>query len=206
MFSQPASGRRQRASDLPLPTERLGSRSGRACGARDYKRRNNRIRRPARRCRGGLPRDAAQVPACGGSWSFFTWRCGRRSRTLRLLDSKIMCRHCCIARGVRYRCEPMEPRQRAEHRIAKLRAKLESAEPLRLKPLRYLKMERRTHLEEALQRNLLVRKKRDLAKLCESDRQAEGMTDEATSRVQVEGSGEFSQHGSRPGEACAVQA
>jgi hypothetical protein len=46
----------------------------------------------------------------------------------------------------------MSVRQRAEHRIPKLRAMLESEAPLRLKPVLWGKMERRKRLEAALRR------------------------------------------------------
>lgn len=62
----------------------------------------------------------------GGSYSFFTCGCGRRARVLRSFNGAILCRHCLIARGVRYRCEPMGLPERAAHRIPKLRAMLET--------------------------------------------------------------------------------
>jgi hypothetical protein len=46
----------------------------------------------------------------------------------------------------------MSVRQRAEHRIPKLRAMLESEVSLRLKPVLWGKMERRPRLEAALAR------------------------------------------------------
>jgi hypothetical protein len=93
----------------------------------------------------------------GGSWSLFRCpSCGRKVRTLRLLEECVVCWRCCVSRGVRYRSEPMGPRRRAEHRIPKLRAKLESAESLRLKPHLWGKMERRSRLEAALQRAELI--------------------------------------------------
>jgi hypothetical protein len=46
----------------------------------------------------------------------------------------------------------MGARQRAEHQIPRLRAKLESVESLRLKPHLWGKMERRSRLEAALAR------------------------------------------------------
>jgi hypothetical protein len=68
----------------------------------------------------------------------------------------VVCWRCCVSRGVRYRSEPMSVRRRAEHRIPKLRAKLESAESLRLKPHLWGKMERRSRLEAALRRAELI--------------------------------------------------
>ena len=87
----------------------------------------------------------------GGSWSFFTAPCcGRRVRTLRLLDGAMVCRWCCIARGVRPRADPVSVKKRAEMRIPKLKAMLESEASLRLKPALYGKMERRSRMEAAL--------------------------------------------------------
>jgi hypothetical protein len=90
----------------------------------------------------------------GGSWSFFVAPCcGRKAKSLRLHDDQLMCRLCLRAHGVLWRCEPAGPRQRAALRIPKLKAKLESPIPLRLKPhLRYSKLERRKRLEAALAR------------------------------------------------------
>ena len=89
-----------------------------------------------------------------GSWSLFVCpACGRRAQVLRLLDGAVVCRHCCIRRGSRHRCELMGLRQRAEQRIPKLRAMLESPVPLRLKPSTlWGKLERRKRLEAALRR------------------------------------------------------
>jgi hypothetical protein len=55
----------------------------------------------------------------------------------------------------------MGPRRRAEHRIPKLRAKLESAESLRLKPHLWGTMERRSRLEAALRRAELIARHAD---------------------------------------------
>ena len=42
--------------------------------------------------------------ANGGSWSFFLCpQCGRRARTLKLLEGCVLCWGCCHRRGVRYR-------------------------------------------------------------------------------------------------------
>ena len=89
----------------------------------------------------------------GGSWSWFGCpTCGKWARTLRLHLDDIVCPGCCKRRGIRHRCEPMSVRQRAEHRIPKLRAMLESKESLRLKPVLWGTMERRKRLEAALRR------------------------------------------------------
>jgi hypothetical protein len=89
----------------------------------------------------------------GGSWSWFGCpTCGKWARTLRLHFDDIVCPSCCKRRGVRNRSETMSVRQRAERRIFKLRAMLESEASLRLKPHLWGKMERRSRPKAALAR------------------------------------------------------
>jgi hypothetical protein len=86
----------------------------------------------------------------GGNWSRFVAPCcGWKVRMLRLLDGVLVCTRCCTRRGVRYKCEPAGRRQRAELRIPKLRAMLETPVSLRLKPVLWGKLERRSRLEAA---------------------------------------------------------
>jgi hypothetical protein len=87
----------------------------------------------------------------GGGWSSFVAPCcGRQVRILRLLDGAMVCSCCCKRRGIRPRADPMSVRQRAEYRIPRLRALLESETSLRLKPVLWGTMERRSRLEAAL--------------------------------------------------------
>ena len=89
----------------------------------------------------------------GGSWSLFRCpRCGRKARTLRLLDGRVLCRHCCIRHGAGYWCRRVSLRRHAERRIPKLKAMLETPTSLRLKPVLWGKLERRSRLEAALAR------------------------------------------------------
>jgi hypothetical protein len=89
----------------------------------------------------------------GGSWSrFLCQACGKTARVLRLHEGDLVCCACLTRRGVRCRCEPMSPWQRAEHRIPKLRAMLESEVSLRLKPHLLGTMEKRKRHEAALRR------------------------------------------------------
>jgi hypothetical protein len=89
----------------------------------------------------------------GGSWSWFGCpTCGKWARTLRLHFDDIVCPGCCRRRGIQPRSWTLSPRQRAEHRIPKLRAMLESKESLRLKPVLWGTMERRKRHEAALAR------------------------------------------------------
>jgi hypothetical protein len=110
----------------------------------------------------------------GGSWSFFLCpHCGRKARTLRSLNGAIICPQCLRARGVRPRGDPVGLSKRAALRIPKLIAMLESKESLRLKPVLYGTMERRARHEAALQRNLMILKRHDLAALAKAIHQAE---------------------------------
>ena len=88
----------------------------------------------------------------GGAWSLFVCpTCGKRAQTLRLHLDDIVCSGCCRRRGIRHRADTMSVRQRAERRIPKLRAMLQSEQSLRLKPSTlWGKMERRSRLEAAL--------------------------------------------------------
>ena len=88
----------------------------------------------------------------GGTWSLFVCpTCGQRAQALRLHLDDIVCPGCCRRRGVRPRADTMSVRQRAERRIPKLRAMLESETSLRLKPSTlWGTMERRSRLEAAL--------------------------------------------------------
>ena len=90
----------------------------------------------------------------GGSWSFFICQCGRRCRTLRLYEGGLGCKGCLVAKGLRYRVEEMRGGgERAAYVASRLRARLVSEAPARLKPhLRYSKLERRGRLEAALRR------------------------------------------------------
>jgi hypothetical protein len=88
-----------------------------------------------------------------GSWSLFVCpTCGRRAQVLRALNGVLVCWRCCFGCGVRYRSEPAGRRQRAERRLPRLRAMLESSVSLRLKPHLWGKLERRKRLEAALKR------------------------------------------------------
>lgn len=89
----------------------------------------------------------------GGGWSRFVCpSCGGNVRLLRLLDGAVLCARCCISRGAGCRAWPMSCRQRAEHRSRKLRTMLETPVSLRLKPVLWGKMERRSRLAAALAR------------------------------------------------------
>jgi len=91
--------------------------------------------------------------ANGGSWSLFCCpSCGLKARVLRLLDGSVVCRRCCVSRGVRPRSSPMSVKQRAERRIPQLKAMLESETSLRLKRHLWGRMERRKRHEAALER------------------------------------------------------
>ena len=112
---------------------------------------------------------------CGGGWSRFVAPCcGKNVRMLRLLSGRVLCCRCLRAHGVFYRSELTSPRRRAAMRIPKLMAMLESKESLRLKPSTlHGTMERRARHEAALQRNLAILRRHDLAKLAKALDKAE---------------------------------
>lgn len=77
--------------------------------------------------------------AKGGGWSFFVCpKCGRRASKLWLIEDAPHCFKCCNALNIWHRtkwgfgCEAR--RQAADRQLDQLIAKLESPEPLRLKP------------------------------------------------------------------------
>jgi hypothetical protein len=94
---------------------------------------------------------ARRFPNSGGWSSFLAPCCGKQVRILRLLDGALVCSGCCKRRGIHPRAETLSVRQRAEHRIPKLKAVLERDKPLRLKPSTlWGTMERRKRYEAAL--------------------------------------------------------
>ena len=106
----------------------------------------------------------------GNSWSFFLCpHCGRRARTLKLFDGSVLCWRCCHRRGARYRVWTEGVQGRAELRVQRLRAMLESTESLRLKPHLWGTMERRKRLELALRRAEYVARRYDFRDLVSGD-------------------------------------
>jgi len=96
---------------------------------------------------------ARKFPSGGGWSSFVCPSCSVQVRVLRLFNGGVLCARCLIRRGVRFRCDiGMSPRRRAEMRIPKLKAMLESERSLRLKPVLWGTMERRKRHEAALAR------------------------------------------------------
>jgi hypothetical protein len=92
----------------------------------------------------------------GGSWSFFLCPCGRRARTLRLLDGHLRCRRCCNARGLRYRVELIRTENRAAYHAPRILARLNSTTPARIHPRPGRMLDRRVNLEAKLRRSLIV--------------------------------------------------
>jgi hypothetical protein len=105
----------------------------------------------------------------GGSWSLFRCpRCDRRAQVLWPLEGRPVCRLCCIEHGVGARAWPMSQRQRAEIRVPKLLARLNSTKPERLHSRSGVILERRRQLENSLrlaQLTLRRHKLRDADKL-----------------------------------------
>jgi hypothetical protein len=94
-----------------------------------------------------------------GSWSFFICTCGRRARTMRLLDGHLRCRHCCKASGLRYRVELIRTEKRAAYHAPRILARLNSATPARLHPRPGRMLDRRANLEFVLRRSRIVARK-----------------------------------------------
>jgi hypothetical protein len=93
----------------------------------------------------------------GGSWSFFLCPCcGRRARTLRLLEGQALCRWC---DGLYYRCDFV--RGLPLGRIEKLKARLYGP-PARLKPRPGRTLDRRQETEAALRRALIFERRERL--------------------------------------------
>jgi hypothetical protein len=89
----------------------------------------------------------------GGSWSFFVCECGRRARTLRLVDGRALCRWCSGVSNT--------DAVRVADRIERLKAKLYGP-PARLKPRPGRTMDRRQETEAALRRALIVERRERL--------------------------------------------
>jgi hypothetical protein len=96
----------------------------------------------------------------GGSWSYFVCpKCGRRAKTLWLVDDAPRCLSCCWSLGVRYRSAygfgRRERTRERDRRVDKLQAMLEGG-PMRFKPVPpnwgNRRLDRRNRLTAALQR------------------------------------------------------
>jgi hypothetical protein len=108
-----------------------------------------------------------------GGWSFFICACGRRCRTLRLHNGSLACKRCLEAQGLRYRVEDLSKPERAAHVALRLKPRLLSPSPARLKPhLRWSKLERRVRLEATLRRAELLLGRADFVKLKPGERDA----------------------------------
>jgi hypothetical protein len=108
-----------------------------------------------------------------GGWSFFVCPCGRRARTIRLHNGSLACKHCLEAGGLRYRVEDLSRPERAAHVASRLKPRLLSPSPARLKPhLRWSKLERRVRLTAALRRAELLVGHADFVKLKPGERNA----------------------------------
>ena len=90
----------------------------------------------------------------GAGWEFLCCAVLRAkgANFMRLLNDCLMCWRCLRGHGVWLRATTMGVKQRALHRVPKLRAMLETPVSLRLKPHLWGTMERRKRLEAALAR------------------------------------------------------
>ena len=96
----------------------------------------------------------------GGNWSFFCCpRCGRRARTLWLLEGRPACYWCCEARGIRGRAATLSQSQRSVHRQQRVLA-LFDGPPARLHPRPGRKMDRHEQLDRSLRRSQMIERLR----------------------------------------------
>jgi hypothetical protein len=92
----------------------------------------------------------------GGSWSFFVCPCGRRARILRLFEGGLTCCRCLKARGLHARIELIRTERRSALLTPKRLERLKSEAPARLNPRPGRMLDRRTNIELALKRSLIV--------------------------------------------------
>jgi hypothetical protein len=91
----------------------------------------------------------------GGGWTFFRCPCGRRCRTLRLYGAELACHGCLKARGLRNRIEFIPAHDRVALTVPRRLARL-TGPPARLYPRPGRRLDRRTHIEAALRRSVIV--------------------------------------------------
>jgi hypothetical protein len=99
----------------------------------------------------------------GGSWSFFVCPCGRRARIIRLFEGGLACCRCLKARGLHARVELIRTEKRAALLTPNRLERLKSDTPARLNPRRGRMLDRRTNLELALKRSLIVARRAKIA-------------------------------------------
>jgi hypothetical protein len=106
-----------------------------------------------------------RFPRCGGDWSMFRCRCGRRAQKLRLFEDKPTCAHCIRAAGLRYRVEMVSHASKRTVLTAPKRIeRLNSDKPARLHPWPGQMLERRRTMELALKRSLIVERRAKIAR------------------------------------------
>jgi hypothetical protein len=99
----------------------------------------------------------------GGSWSFFVCPCGRRARIIRLFEGGLACCRCLKARGLHARVELVRTDRRAALLTPKRLERLNSDAPARLNPRPGRMLDRRTNIELALKRSLIVARRAKIA-------------------------------------------
>jgi len=99
----------------------------------------------------------------GGSWSFFVCPCGRRARILRLFEGGLACCRCLKARGLHARVELVRTERRAALLTPKRLERLKSEASARLHPRPGRMLDRRTNIELALKRSLIVARRAKIA-------------------------------------------
>jgi hypothetical protein len=100
----------------------------------------------------------------GGSWSFFRCPCGRRARILRLYEGGLACSRCLTARGLGPRVQLIRTENRAAYHAPRILARLNNDKPARVHPRPGRVLDRRTNIENALRRSLIVARRHRAAR------------------------------------------
>ena len=100
----------------------------------------------------------------GGFWAMLVCpRCNGGAQRLRLLDSAPACGKCVRASGLRYRAESTAAKDRHLVTAPERIAKLSGNKPARVNPRPGRSLDRRTPIEAALKRSLIVARRRGIA-------------------------------------------
>jgi hypothetical protein len=105
-----------------------------------------------------------KFPRCGGDWSLFRCRCGRRAQKLRLFEDKPTCAHCIRAAGLRYRVEMVSHASKRTALTARKRIeRLNSDKPLRVHARPGRTFDGRANVELALKRSRIFERRAKIA-------------------------------------------
>jgi hypothetical protein len=87
----------------------------------------------------------------GGFWQLFICpQCSKRAQVLRVLDSQLICAHCCKRRGMVYQSSPGYSHRRAERTVRRTLDQLTNSEPARVNPRPGRMLDKRSRLQRKL--------------------------------------------------------